>query len=322
MQEYDNLNKRCPSCYSKTIYRRWKNCRIKGSKEILWCKKCGLGWQYPLPTPEEVRRYYENYPTYNLHGESEKEIGFEKRIQKINSLMPGKGRMIDVGSGLGYFLKIAKAHRWTVYGIEPQESAANFCKNEFGIEVYKGFIETFDAESNSFDVVTIWDVLEHVHNPLNFLHNCIRLLKPGGLMVISIPNASGWPARIFKGNWRYVMFTHLNYFTIPYICNILNSNGMIIKSTTHTIKAQSLLQGFASWLPMKINTEKILRLGRSNSTELGRKEQGASTSILESHQFSFLFLKTLRYVILKLNLTPISFAIGDLMDIYCRKLDA
>ena len=73
-------------------------------------------------------------------------------------------------------------------------------------------LEDISLNSELFDAVTIWDVWEHVHMPLDFIDRCISFLAPHGLLALSIPNASGYPATLFKGNWRYVMFTHLNYF--------------------------------------------------------------------------------------------------------------
>ena len=218
-------NNACPACGSGQILKTWPKCRFDKNREIRWCKKCGFGWQYPLPTPDEIRNYYKNFSTYNIHGEDEKEKGFQKRIRQINKMVPKRGKLLDVGSGLGYFLKVAIKNGWRATGVEPQASAAEYCKNILGIDVYSGFVD--DLELESFDVVTLWDVLEHVHDPLNFLSRCIESLVPGGLLIFSVPNASGWPARIFKGKWRYSMYTHLNYFSMPYIYKMVDINIFI-----------------------------------------------------------------------------------------------
>ena len=307
----------CPVCHSFKISKKWTPTRIRGKKSILWCGDCGFGWQHPLPSSNEIRDYYERNTPYNIHGENEKEQSSLKRIQRINQLKPERGRLLDVGSGLGYFLKEAKKDGWDVVGLEPQKSAALYCQDQFEIKVHTGHIQNLKLES--FDVVTLWDVWEHVHDPLVFLDQCLKLITPGGLLVVAIPNASGWPARIFRGQWRYVMKTHLNYFTLSFVNRIVAEKGLIIKRTDHTVKVQSLLQGFASWLPIKLDTEKIIRLGRKNSIEEGRPEQNRKKSSLDALPVFSKLLSTARMAALKINLYPLNRPYGDLMDLYFMK---
>ena len=234
--------------------------------------------------------------------------------------MPDRGRLIDIGSGLGHFLNMAKNDGWEVSGVEPQQSAANYCFENFGIRPFSGTIESLDLKKKSFDVLTLWDVLEHVYDPLTFLNKCINLLAPGGILVIALPNASGWPAKIFKNRWRYVMFTHLSYFTRPYIKRILQEYCMTVEAESHTLKVQSLLQGTLHWLPMDLDTEYVLRMGRVGSIEKERQEQARSQTLVENVKLISEALKKIRKLALAFNLTPMPFPTGDLMDLYCRKL--
>jgi SAM-dependent methyltransferase len=235
--------------------------------------------------------------------------------------MPEKGRLLDVGSGLGYFLDQAQKAGWEVTGLEPQRSAALFCRNRFGIKVHTGTVQNNDLSDKLFDVITLWDVWEHVHEPLKFLNSCASLLAPGGLLVIAVPNASGLPALIFKGNWRYVMKTHLNYFTLPYVRRIFSNEGLMIERIYQTIKVQSLLQGFLSWFPFDINTERIIRLGRENSDEEDRPEQKGMESRIGKMDSFNIFLAFIRRVVLNINLFPMPLNSGDLMELYCRKTE-
>lgn len=315
----ENNSIRCPACSSSKVKNKWPAHRINEEKSIIWCAACGFGWQYPLPTLKEIQDYYENSTPYNIHGANEKEQAAFIRIRRIEALMPGKGRLLDIGSGLGFFIKVAQNCGWDVTGLEPQRSAALFCRQQLGINVHIGTIQNHDLLAESYDVITLWDVWEHVHDPLNFLPSCISLLSPGGLLVVAVPNASGLPALIFKGNWRYVMKTHLNYFSLPYITRTFSNQGLKIERIDHTIKLQSLLQGFLSWVPVEINTEKIIRLGRKHSVEKGRPEQAEKENSLGKLPVFEMLLNTIRRVVLKINLTPIPGSYGDLMDLYCRK---
>ena len=309
----------CPACYSNRVGDKWPTHRNSMRKTILWCADCGFGWQHPLPTPSEIRDYYNNYTPYNIHGANEKEESSTKRIGRINKLMPDRGRLLDIGSGLGYFLKVAQNDGWEVVGLEPQKSAALHCQNQLETEVHIGSIQDLKIESESFDAVTLWDVWEHVHEPLFFLEQCIKLVAPGGLLVMAVPNASGWPARMFKGQWRYVMSTHLNYFTLPYTRRIIADRSMVIEKIDHTIKIQSLLQGFTAWLPFPIDTERVIRLGRNGSIEQNRPEQLKTDSSLDQSPVLKEIFGLVRRIAYKINLTLLPGPYGDLMDLYCRK---
>jgi 2-polyprenyl-3-methyl-5-hydroxy-6-metoxy-1,4-benzoquinol methylase len=309
----------CPSCSSKQIADRWPTRRITGNKSILWCRSCGLGWQHPLPSVADIRKYYDRFPTYNIHGTNEKEQGFQRRIRRIDKLLPQSGRLLDIGSGLGTFLKLALKDGWQATGIEPQESAAQYCQQHLGIEPYVQPIDDIDLSPQLFDVVSVWDVWEHIHSPIDFIERCIDLLVPNGLLALSIPNASGYPARIFRGNWRYVMYTHLSYFTLAYVHRIMTERNMHFQWADHTIKAQSLLQGVVSWLPIHLNTERIIRLGRhhNSAVKLDQKRQLEIHSKKEAN--SSVLLSWIRRLVLKGNLHPLPFSKGDMMDLYFKK---
>ena len=310
----------CPECGSDHIAERWPTRRISGPKEILWCGACGFGWQHPLPSPEDIQKHYQNSPPYVLQGENEKREGFRRRIQHLARIMPSRGKLLDVGSGLGYFLDMARQDGWQVEGVEPQRSAAAYCKKKFGIAPHTGPIEQLDLQPALFDVVTLWDVLEHVHHPSRFLTTCLRLLKPEGLTVIAVPNASGWPARLFKGQWRYVMSTHLNYYTRTTVETLLARHHVVIEKESHTLKVQSLLQRVESWFPSGFRSEQILRMGRQETIEHGRPEQRQSSRLPRHPVWVTNTLSRCRGLILKLNLKPIAWPVGDLMDLYCRKV--
>jgi 2-polyprenyl-3-methyl-5-hydroxy-6-metoxy-1,4-benzoquinol methylase len=309
----------CPGCRSKRISDRWPTRRIPGNKMVLWCQSCGLGWQHPLPTPADIRYYYQRYPTYNIHGSNEKAQGFQRRIDRIEKLASHKGHLLDIGCGLGTFLKLTLEAGWNATGIESQHSAAEYCRRHLGINPYVLPIEEINLPPGTFDVVTIWDVWEHIHSPIEFIEQCIRLLAPKGLLALSIPNASGYPARLFRGNWRYVMYTHLNYFTLPYVHRIMRRRNMDFQWADHTIKAQSLLQGLSLMLRIPVNSEKLIRLGRRESAETiqDRQRQPGLKSNKKANPTAL--LSWIRRLVLKANLLPLPFSKGDMMDLYFSK---
>ena len=195
--------------------------------------------------------------------------------------------------------------------------AVKYCCENFDIKVQQGFLETYECKSGVYDVITLWDVLEHVSDHIQFLERCIEILAPGGILVVAIPNASGWPARIFRERWRYVMPTHLNYFTMRYIEQILSKRNMVIERADHTIKIHSLVEGLISWLPVKIDTEKLFRIGSVDDKTPARQEKNTETALssigIKNH------LSNLRKLVFKLNMIPLPWGIGDMVDLYCRK---
>jgi len=220
---------------------------------------------------------------------------------------------------LGYFLKLALQNGWEATGIEPQQSAAQYCQDRLGIKPHVGPIEEIELRPGSFDVVTAWDVWEHVHSPVKFIDRCIELLTTNGLLALSIPNASGYPARIFRGQWRYVMFTHLNYFTMPYVSRIMTERGMHFQCADHTIKAQSLLQGVSALLPFSLDTERLIRLGRKSNSESNEYHSGQKDGISKKKANPPNVLSWIRRLVLKGNLCPLPIPRGDMMDLFFKK---
>ena len=118
------------------------------------------------------------------------------------------------------------------------------------------------------------------------------------------------------------MFTHLSYFTTPYVDALLVARGLRIEQTHHTIKAQSLIQGVSSWLPIKIDTEQLIRLGRVDSIEKDRPELRNLEWQLRNpggHLLDKIWQRLRRFV-LEMNLAALPMPFGDLMELYCRKV--
>lgn len=101
-----------------------------------------------------------------------------------------KGKLLDVGAGLGLFLSLAKENDWDVYGTEVSDYALSNLKSSLGPNIFSGFIEEVDIPSESFDVVTLWHVLEHTTNPLSCLTQVKRILKKNGLVFVAVPNTN------------------------------------------------------------------------------------------------------------------------------------
>ena len=188
---------------------------------------------HPQPTLDKLGSYYE-FEDYISHTDGKRTL-FEKmyhfikrkairdKVKLINSYQPVKGRILDIGAGTGDFLLECKNQNWDILGIEPNDKAK-------GIAVGKGikFGDTIEKlESNSFDVITMWHVLEHVPDVEHQVAELKRLLKPSGTIIIAVPNFKSYDANYYKEFWAaYDVPRHLWHFSKTAIEKLFDKQNM------------------------------------------------------------------------------------------------
>ena len=183
--------------------------RLPGTFQVVRCAQCGWLRQNPRPTIGSIGFYYPpHYENFAIAVDEEpnwwrrvnRRYGLWKR-RKFVERFGVHGRVLDVGCATGNFLAEMARHQWDAYGIEPNEYAADYARRELGLEVHLGTIEDAPFPHNYFDVVTLWDVFEHLHWPWRDLQKLLVLLKPGGLLFLRVPNLNGIEAKIFGRAW-------------------------------------------------------------------------------------------------------------------------
>ena len=117
-------------------------------------------------------------------------------------LSAAKGRLLDVGCATGFFLDLARSHGWDVVGSEVSTFSAHYARERFGLDVRLGTLRTLQFEAGVFDVVTMWDVIEHVADPLADLQEVHRILRPEGLLSLITPDVGSWVARLLGSRWE------------------------------------------------------------------------------------------------------------------------
>jgi 2-polyprenyl-3-methyl-5-hydroxy-6-metoxy-1,4-benzoquinol methylase len=174
----------------------------------------------PQPSLENLGKYYESVD-YISHTDSKrslfekayhfvKSIALKNKLNLINSLQPNQGRILDIGAGTGDFLSVAKQNGWQAIGVEPSDKAKGIAKNK-GISFVE---ETSILEIHSFDVITMWHVLEHVPNLDNQIKELKRLLKPDGTLIIAVPNFKSFDAKHYGKFWAaYDVPIHFWHFS-------------------------------------------------------------------------------------------------------------
>lgn len=211
-----------------------------GDFRLVRCRHCDLIYQNPRPTLAELPQHYpDDYEPYQRTLQQspsrvqqvDSRHAMNRRFKHIQRYLPQPGKLLEVGSSTGYFLDHMRAQGWTVTGVEISAFAAAYSREKFALDVITGTLETADLPSNHFDLVTMWDVFEHVIDPQSTLAEIRRVLKPGGFFIASVPNPSCIEARLFGDYWvGWDRPRHLNLFTAKVFENYLHDAGMELEA--------------------------------------------------------------------------------------------
>ena len=174
----------------------------------------------PQPDSENLGKYYDS-PNYISHTDGNKSL-FEKlyqavknialknKLNLINSLSENKGKILDIGAGTGDFLAFVKQNGWQTIGVEPSQKAKEIALKK-GVDFVN---ETSELDNQSFDIITMWHVLEHVPDLEKQIHELKRLLKPNGTLIVAVPNFKSFDANHYKEFWAaYDVPIHFWHFS-------------------------------------------------------------------------------------------------------------
>jgi 2-polyprenyl-3-methyl-5-hydroxy-6-metoxy-1,4-benzoquinol methylase len=236
--------KSCPVCGSSDIDKVFDSVDHFSSRELFPvcdCKECGFRFTNHFPSEDEIGKYYDS-PGYISHSDSDK--GLTNRMyhlfrrlmlrRKVNlvkrHLKKGNANLLDIGCGTGYFLNAAKERGFTVSGIEKDEKAREKAITRFGLDV-RDETAFFRLERSSYDVVTLWHVLEHLEKLHESFEKMADILSPDGTMVIALPNHQSFDAKWYKEKWAaYDTPRHLWHFTPDTLERLLaNHNLSVVK---------------------------------------------------------------------------------------------
>lgn len=204
----------CPACGHLSVVEaaRIKDHSVSGEWfGLLACPACGLRKTTPQPAPEVIGKYYAS-SDYVSH--SDTRTGAVNRLYHVaRQFMLGRkaawvtraagrtsGRLLDVGAGTGYFAAYMRDHGWTVTALEPDEGARRLALERAKLAI-RPTDDLFTLAPGTFDVITLWHVLEHVHDPAAYMRQFRRLLAPDGLLVIAVPNPESRDARQYGPDW-------------------------------------------------------------------------------------------------------------------------
>ena len=220
----------CPICNSSKTSKAFDAVDHFSTKEtfpINDCKSCGFRFTNNFPSEDSIGRYYDS-PDYISHSDSKtglinrlyhffRKQMLKKKVNLVSKQVVSRQKdnihLLDIGSGTGYFLNAAKEKGYTVTGIEKDNNAREYAVSNFELDI-KDEQSLWSIENESFDVITLWHVLEHMENLNEVVAKIKSILIPDGVVILALPNHNSYDAKKYKGYWAaYDVPRHLWHFT-------------------------------------------------------------------------------------------------------------
>ena len=218
------------------------------------CKQCGHGVTDHGVSAEAITAWYARHSldTVFLADEAGRRRTARRVLRRIEQIVGRKGKLLDVGAGPGLFLSEAKNIGWEVAGIEPAASSRAYAARHSGIDIVAGGInELARVPENTYDVVTLFDVIEHVTDPITSLRRVARVLVPGGILVLTTPRFDSFVARLLGKYWYAIFPAHLHFFTRRSLALALSAAHLELLSTRSHVRHLSvgyIWQRLRGWL--------------------------------------------------------------------------
>jgi len=223
---------RCPACNSASFSPAFRH----SGYQLVRCDMCRLLFVNPQAPAMVTDQIYEkvyfdkrDVATGSVAPEKVKEfrlLSGKERLADIEKTKRPPGRLLDVGCAEGFFLESAKAGGWECYGVELSSFGAEVARQAGVGEIFTGTLRDAKYPDNHFDVVTMFDVIEHLHDPKVELEEVLRILKPGGMYYTLTPDAKSPPARLMGKRWFEIKPPeHLFYFSGGNMQDLLRSVG-------------------------------------------------------------------------------------------------
>lgn len=211
---------------------------------VVSCAACGLQFATPAPSVADLAEHYRAsfaraYGNY-VRAEAVKLEHFARKLDEISEHARPPGSLLDVGCANGYLLQVASDRGWQVRGVEINPAVAELLPEPLRAFVHFGTLDDYPGDRR-FDLITMFDVLEHVPNPRATLVRCIELLAPGGAIAIQLPCVDSAQARLLGRRWyHYGPPSHLTFFSLPTISSLLADLDLEVVRSGWTRKTFSL----------------------------------------------------------------------------------
>lgn len=281
---------------NKSVFTTVKDYSVSGEVfELIQNSEYGFLETTPQPSSDTLSDYYES-EDYISHTDSKRNlfekvyhlvraISLKKKLNLINVFSSEEKKLLDIGCGTGDFLQTAQKNDWTVSGIEPNQQAKNIANKKTNESVFDvDQLLKFDADS--FDVITLWHVLEHLPNLDEQIATFKKLLKPNGTLVIAVPNYKSYDAQYYKQFWAaFDVPRHLWHFNKASVSNLVSKQSFKVDK----IKPMWFDSFYVSMLSEKLKSGKMnpiksIWIGLlSNLKAIGSKEASSLIYIIKNN---------------------------------------
>jgi len=198
--------------------------------QIVECRECGHIYANPRYEANDLLEAYSGVEdeTYVVE-RAGREKTFAKHLKSLEQFTgPGSNRkLLDVGAYIGVFVEIALTHGWQAMGIEPSQWAVDFCRQK-GLPMVQGTLDSPELHGHRFDVITMWDVIEHFDDPSAELDKSFELLRPGGVIAVHTMDIDSLTARVMGRRWPWLMDMHIHYFSQDTLLRFIKKSGFEI----------------------------------------------------------------------------------------------
>ena len=218
--------------------------RSDGPLHLVRCRSCGLVYVTPrldqrttralydedyFATGNGARRGYRNY----LADRENYLRTFRRRMHRLERHAGNGRRLLDVGCAAGFFLEVCRESGWKACGVEPAACMVEYAQSKLRLPVFCETLRERRFRPGSFDVVTLWDVLEHMTDPRRELLEVNRVLQPSGLLVVETPDIGSWVPKVLGERWvHYGNDFHLFHFTPCTLTRLLQETGFSVRTIT------------------------------------------------------------------------------------------
>ncbi|MBI3860835.1 MAG: methyltransferase domain-containing protein [Planctomycetia bacterium] len=245
----------CPACGDRESHADWPGVSATGFA-LRRCAACRLAYTVPQLSSERIAEWYSQayYGSGNIRFNRlfEALVGWfrRRRADRLCRLHPESGAVLDIGCGRGHFLHTLEGRGWTCTGTELTETAARHARETLGLDVRIGPFEGAMFPDASFDAIYLWHVLEHIPTTAQALADARRMLRPGGILVIAVPNLESWQASVSRYHWFHLdLPRHYVHISASWLKITLTDLGFRIVEVNHFSAEQNVY----GWIQSVLN---------------------------------------------------------------------
>lgn len=252
----------CPLCAGTSFKQLYltgdRHYGISGCYRVVRCSDCSLVFLNPMYSDDELAGLYpEDYYAYQERFQTNR---WKERIKRLLGYRMGtkdprfetRGTILDLGCGSGWFLETMRRRGWTTYGVEISEAAARLGRESKGLDIFGGTLREAGFPAEFFDYIRSNHSFEHISCPNDTLDEIRRVLKPGGKLLIGVPNVDSFTAAWFKEYWWYLTVpVHAFNYSVGTLTRLLAKHDFRVENVRFNSDYHGLVGSLQIWLNRK-----------------------------------------------------------------------